>query len=138
MELNDRLEQAMDAAQQAWWEMDLPSGEIRFSINKTRLLGYDKKDFTHYSHFTDLVDPADYKPMMKAMTDHIRGDKPVYETMYRIQAKNGEWFTFYDRGKITKREGDKITLSGVVSNVSPLGDYAYTIASNIKSIQNEE
>lgn len=138
MNKEQRLLDAMDAAQVAWWEMDLPSGAVRFGRTKTDILGYDHEDFTHYSHFTDLVDPADYKPMMQAMQQHLTGEKPVYETMYRIKSKDGKWFTFYDRGRITRKEGDLITLSGIVSNVTPLGDYVYSVATNYQSIKDEE
>lgn len=29
----------------AWWQMELPSGEVIFSDNKTRMLGYEEGRF---------------------------------------------------------------------------------------------
>jgi PAS domain-containing protein len=36
---------------------------------------------------------------MKAMTSHLRGQVNVYEAEYRIQAKDGTYRWYYDRGK---------------------------------------
>lgn len=116
-----RLNDAMDAANMAWWEMELPSGAVFFAENKTRMLGYNKKNFFHYSSFTDLLHPDDYDGAMKAMMDHIEGKKDIYETKYRIKTKSGDYRTFYDRGKIVQRKGENIRIAGMVLDVTNIG-----------------
>lgn len=127
-----RFEEAMEAAQIAWWEMKLPSGDIRFGANKATMLGYDPKDFTHYKHFTELVDPADYENMMQDMRDHMEGKKNVYETMYRIKCADGTQKQFYDRGKIVDKDGDDIVIRGFVVNVNNIQEYAYSITQPLR------
>lgn len=39
---------------------------------------------------------------MNAMRAHLSGEKEVYEVEYRIQALDGSYKWFYDRGKITQ------------------------------------
>lgn len=113
-----RLETALEAGGIAWWEMEMPSGVVFFSDNKTNMIGRRAGDFTHYTHFTELVHPDDYDAMMKAMTDHLEGRQPYYETRYRIKHKDGHYVTFYDRGKIVYKDEKVIKVAGIVINMS--------------------
>lgn len=114
----DMLETALEASGLAWWWMELPSGAIFFSPNKTRMIGREKQDFFHYTHFTDLVHPDDKAPMMQDMMDHISGKEKFYETSYRIKAKSGEYRHFYDKGRIVAQKGNNITVAGVVFDIT--------------------
>ena len=84
-EYHDRLEATMLAGNLAWWRLNLLTGAVVFNENKTKLLGYEAKDFTRYTHFTAFVHPDDYNPMMQAMHDYIDGKVPAYRTEYRIR-----------------------------------------------------
>lgn len=116
----ERLEDTMVAAGMAWWELEFPSGALSFSKNKTDMLGYDSKDFVHFSHFTDLIHPDDIDKTMKAMTDHYTGKAPCYETKYRIKASDGSYKTFYDKGSIVERNGESFIVAGIVVDISTL------------------
>jgi PAS domain S-box-containing protein len=115
----DRLEDAMHAADIAWWEIEFPSGTVFFSENKTKMLGYTYENFFHYSHFTDLVHPEDLPAAMTSMTNLITGKSDVYETTYRILAKDGSYKTFYDKGRIVSQIDDEFVVSGIVMEVQP-------------------
>lgn len=115
------LEDAIQAGGMAWWLMELPSGAVFFSPNKIKLLGYNEKDvksFVHYTNFTDLVHPEDQEKCMQAMRDHIEGRAEMYETKYRIKAKDGSYKTLYDRGKIVGRKGEELAIAGIVLDIS--------------------
>lgn len=113
-----RIEYALAAADVAWWEMEMPSGAIFFSSKKTEMLGYEKAEFFHYSHFTSLLHPDDYDETMRVMADHMAGKRSDYETIYRIKAKDGQYLTFYDKGKIVKKDGDEMKIVGIVMKVT--------------------
>lgn len=113
----EQIEAAMEAAGMAWWSLEFPSGALKFSRYKTDTLGYDAKDFVHFTHFTDLIHPNDKDAAMRAMTDHYTGKSKIYEVMYRIKASNGKYKKFHDKGKIVERLGDAFTVAGVVSEV---------------------
>ncbi|HEX8390671.1 MAG TPA: PAS domain-containing protein, partial [Candidatus Saccharimonadales bacterium] len=85
----EHIEGALQAADMAWWSLEFPSGALRFSRYKTDVLGYEAKDFIHFTHFTDLIHPDDKAAAMKAMTDHYTGKNELYETTYRIRASDG-------------------------------------------------
>ncbi len=115
----NRLEKAMEAGNLAWWEMELPSGEVRFNDRKAKMLGYSPEKFEHYSDFTDLVHPEDYERAMKAMRDHLEGKTPRYEVEYRIKKNNGEYKWFRDVGAISedKEDSEYKKVTGIVIDI---------------------
>lgn len=113
----EHIEGALTAADMAWWSLEFPSGALRFSRHKTDMLGYDAKDFIHFTNFTDLIHPDDKDLAMKAMSDHYTGKAKVYETTYRIKDSSGTYQTFHDKGKIVERHGDTFIVAGIVSRV---------------------
>lgn len=118
-----KLEMAMEASGMAWWWMELPTGAVFFSPNKTRMIGRNEADFIHYRNFTDIVHPDDYEQMMQDMRDHLEGRKDIYRTTYRIQAADGSWKRFLDQGKIVGRGKDgEISLAGTVIDVTDIAD----------------
>lgn len=110
-----------------WWQMELPSGNVFFGDTKSKMLGYSESDFSHYSDFTQIVHPDDYEKTMQEMRDHLEGKKDLYEVLYRIQHKNGDYLQFYDCGKIINREGEKTTLMGFVVKIEKEEDLQETI-----------
>lgn len=113
-----RFEDAMLAGGMAWWEIEFPSGAVFFSENKTRMLGFEKQDFIHYSSFTDLVHPEDYEAAMQAMRDHIEGRAETYDTAYRIKCADGSYRKFKDIGKIVQRKGKEFSVAGIVIDIT--------------------
>jgi len=117
-QLNNRLETSLKAGNMAWWEMYLPSGEVKFNENKALMLGYEPEKFKTYQDFTNIVHPDDYQTSMDAMQYHIDGKKTIYECEYRIKNKNGEYIWFYDIGKIVSNEKGNIKVTGIVIKIN--------------------
>ncbi len=113
----ERLENAMRTGNLAWWEMDLPSGEVQFNDRKAKMLGYSPEIFEHYTDFTDLLHPEDHDKAMQAMRDHLEGRKESYEVEYRIEKKDGDYKWFRDIGAITEEEGEHKKVTGVVIDI---------------------
>ncbi len=114
----EHVEDALVAADMAWWELEFPSGALRFSKHKTDMLGYDKEEFVHFTHFTDLIHPEDYDASMKAMTDHYEGRAEYYEVTYRIKAKDASYITFHDKGKVVERNDQGFIVAGIVQKIA--------------------
>ncbi len=117
-QLNQRLETSLAAGNMAWWEMYLPSGKTLFSENKTKMLGFDAADFSHYHDFMNLVHPDDYEPTMQAMRQYFLGEKDIYQCEYRIRNKDNEYLWYYDIGQIVEKNNNETKLTGIVLNVS--------------------
>lgn len=116
--LNTKLESSMIAGDMAWWQVEIPSGEVTFNHNKTKMLGFDAENFNHYSHFMELVHPDDYEPTIQAFRDLISGKKNIYHCEYRIKNNEGYYLWFEDFGVITKKDKNEFTINGVVINIT--------------------
>lgn len=113
----EKFNEAVLKGEATWWQMDLPSGEVIFGEQKAEMLGLPEEHFKTYHQFTELLHPEDFESTMQIMKDHIEGKAPAYETTYRIKRSDGSYIVYFDYGKVTKREGDKITLIGFVMKV---------------------
>ena len=114
------LELAMSAAKMAWWQMDIPTGNISFEKRKAEMLGFPPEQFKHYKDFMALVHPEDSERAMNAMRGHLAGSMDKYEVEYRISTKSGEYKWFYDIGAVTKRDasGTPLKVAGLVINIT--------------------
>ncbi len=117
---NSRLEFALQAANMAWWEMDIPTGNITFDKKKVEMLGYLPEKFSHYKDFMDLVHPDDREKAMNSMRGHFAGVLDKYDVEYRILNKSGDYIYFNDIGAIVKRDldGKPLKITGLVLNIT--------------------
>lgn len=105
------------------WFWDLTTNEVTFNPLKAEAIGYMKEDLPEkvsFQFFTDKLHPNDKENVMQLMRDHLAGEIPVWEVKYRIQAKDGSWKVYQDRGKITERneKGEPLFLTGIVFDVT--------------------
>jgi len=117
---NTRLELALKAANMAWWEMDLPTGNVIFEKRKAEMLDFPPEKFKRYTDFSALVHPDDQERTIDAMRAHLSGSVDKYEVEYRIKSASEEYRWFYDIGSVTKRDsqGKPLTVAGLVLNIS--------------------
>lgn len=105
------------------WYWNIKTNKVTFNQLKVTALGYDKSEIpghVTYEFFTDKLHPDDYENTMNVMLDHIRGKTNVYEVEYRIQAKDGKYKWYYDRGKITQydEKGKPLLVAGIVFDIT--------------------
>lgn len=121
--INTNFEIFDEAVQQkeiAWWQMNLPSGDVTFGAAKNEMLGYPANKFKTYHDFTKLVHPDDYEPMMQAMRALLEGSAQAYETTYRMKTVSGEYITFFDFGKIINKADGRTTVIGFVIKIKSI------------------
>lgn len=118
--LYQRINAGLKAGNLSWWEMEMPSGNIKFDDRKAEMLGYSPDEFNHYEDFMCLVHRDDYDATMQAMRNHIKGETDIYEVAYRIKEKSGQYRWFKDFGNITERDADKGTLKiiGIIQDIT--------------------
>ncbi|PTQ85997.1 PAS domain S-box-containing protein/diguanylate cyclase (GGDEF)-like protein [Trichococcus patagoniensis] len=106
------------------WFWDYPKNMVTFNPLKASALGYSHDEIpaeTGFEFFTEKLHPEDYAAVMDEMRAHLKGLVPVWEVKYRIQAKDGSWKVFYDRGKVTQWSDDHKPLF-LVGNVFDVTD----------------
>ncbi|GEK90499.1 sensor domain-containing diguanylate cyclase [Alkalibacterium kapii] len=123
------LQEQQDSLEFSWignlghWFWDFKENKVSFNPKKAEALGFKKEDlpeFVDFQFFTNRLHPEDYEHVMKVMKDHLSGKIPVWEVKYRIQAKDGSYKTYYDRGTVTQRSisGEPLFLSGIVFDIT--------------------
>lgn len=123
------------------WYWDVKTNTVTFNPIKVTTLGYDITEIpspTTFQFFTEKLHPEDYEVAMNAMRAHLYGKNPVYEVEYRIQAKDGSYRWFYDRGTITQRtpEGKPLLLAGIVFDVTSTKELQQNLELANKSLTN--
>ena len=124
------------------WYLNFTTGHVVFNPLKIQAIGYTRDelpDSVHYNFFTDKVHPDDHEPMMQAMRDAMTGKSPVYECEYRIQAKDGSWKWFYDRGKVTQRDnqGAPVLAAGIVFDITDKKQREQELTSELNQAQEQ-
>lgn len=110
------------------WYWDYTHNKVTFTPLKVQVLGYHMDELdeeVNYQFFTSRLHPDDYEPVMDNMIKHLKGLSPAYEVEYRIQAKDGSYKWFYDRGVVTQRDasGKPLFLTGIVFDISEKKKY---------------
>lgn len=124
-----KLQQDQDSLEFSWignlghWFWDFKENKVTFNPKKAEALGFNKEELPEhvdFQFFTDRLHPEDYDFVMQIMRDHLAGKIPVWEVKYRIQAKDGSYKTYYDRGTVTQRSesGEPLFLAGIVFDIT--------------------
>ena len=124
------------------WYLNLKTGKIVFNPLKVTALGYRSDELPEqisYSFFTDKLHPNDYAVVMAAMRQNMEGKADVYECEYRIQARDGSWKWFYDRGKVTQRDaaGKAEFAAGIVFDITEKKERALQLEHENKLLEAE-
>jgi PAS domain S-box-containing protein len=115
------LELAMEAAGQAMWERDLPSGDMRFAGAWLQILGFDPNDRVKtLADWFALVAPEDMGRVERTLEAHLQGKTRVYECEYRMRHADGRWTWVASRGRVVERgpDGAARRMIGVMRDVT--------------------
>lgn len=105
------------------WYWNIKTNKVTFNPLKVTTLGYEISEIPEnvtYQFFTDKLHPDDYEKTMDIMLSHLCGKTHVYEVEYRIQARDGKYKWYYDRGRITQYDdnGKPMLLAGIVFDIT--------------------
>lgn len=123
------------------WYWNIKTNTVTFNLLKATALGYTESEIPSpvtYQFFTDKLHPEDYQKTMDAMLAHLYGNAPVYEVEYRIQAKDGTYKWYYDRGKITQTDelGKPVFLAGIVFDITRSKEQQIELEEKNRILQN--
>jgi signal transduction histidine kinase len=117
------LELALEGAQGAKWDWDVPTNNLILNPTWYTRLGYVYNEFPqNMEGYKKTVHPDDLSRVMKALEDHLSGKTVFYECRYRMITKTGGFQWVIDRGTVTKRapNGDPLRVTGVNINITPI------------------
>lgn len=111
---------ALDSTIDAVWDLDCNAGTVVFSKNWEQMLGFAKGDLKNdLSEWEKRVHPDDLKDVKERIKACLVGKAPVYESVQRIRAKNGDYVWIKDGGIVVARDGNGKALRfiGTMKNI---------------------
>lgn len=137
MEDRTRLAAILDASHAGTWEWNMQTGEMRFNEQWASILGYALEDLDLLSasvwrdmpsddgHIIGgaqrrLTHPDDLPQMDERLRQHLRGERPLFESEARLHHKDGHWLWGSLRGRVISwtEDGAPLWIYGTLVDVS--------------------
>jgi PAS domain S-box-containing protein len=105
------------------WELDLPTGAIRWHGDFTARLNLDHRCEGHGQSlpWSSYVHPEDAAEASRRFSDHLCGKAGHYEAEYRLRDREGRWRWLFERGRVVERasDGSALRVVGVCLDIDP-------------------
>lgn len=115
-----RLQLALDAANDGLFDWDLASGEIYLSPRWEKMLGYSPTELPAKSAtLRRLMHPEDAAPTFRVLRQHIGGEHKSFEAEYRMRSKDGDWVWILGRAKaVDWSDGHAVRVVGTHTDIT--------------------
>jgi len=101
-----RLRLALAATAAGLWDRNLSTGEVFFSAEWKRQLGYREEELAnHWQTWEERLHPDDRQMVLKATADFVQRRAASYELDYRLRHRDGSYRWIHSRGALLG--GDK-------------------------------
>ena len=95
---------ALEGAQEAVWDYDVPSGRLQCSPTWYTMLGYKDGDLEPtITQWEALLHPDDRVPALNMLSAHFRGETDFYDFEYRLRCSDGSYKWIHSRGKLMEK-----------------------------------
>jgi PAS domain S-box-containing protein len=109
--IEQRLQIALEAANEGLWDWDLPSGRTYLSPSYYAMLGFRPGDFpATYSGWSSLFHPDDYDEMIGHLAGAAEGGPDRFEAELRLRHRNGGWRWIHTYGIIVARDDQGLPI----------------------------
>ncbi|MBU1231140.1 MAG: PAS domain S-box protein [Proteobacteria bacterium] len=119
-ESRERLQLALDAANDGLWDWRLDTGEAYFSPRYYTMLGYEPGEFpANFESFSKLLHPDDREAITKSIAGSLRDDETnAFEI--RMRTRSGEWKWILTRSRVVDRDasGAPTRLAGTHTDIT--------------------
>lgn len=115
-----RLKLALSIAKQAWFELDVRSGNLIVSPEYAPLIGYKSGNFeTSVQNWLAHIHPDDVEMVKLRLQECLENDRPV-SAEYRRQHRSGSWIWFRTIAEIIERDigGSPLRMIGIQMDIT--------------------
>ncbi len=120
-EAEERWQFALECAGHGVWDRNLLTGQVFFSPQWKRMLGYaDDEIANRFEEWESRLHPDDRAATLAALEKHIAGETPTYAAVFRMRYRNGDWRWILARGKVVERDpaGKPLRLIGTQTDIT--------------------
>lgn len=111
----ERLQLALDSANDGLFDLDLTGGHGYFSPQWHRMLGYAPEELPGgFATWRGLTHPEDLDRLVQVIGDYQTGRTQTHALELRLRTKSGGWCWVLSRGRLTVRPGGdgRLRLAG--------------------------
>lgn len=102
---------ALEGAGDGVWEYNFQTGEVYFSKQYKKMLGYEENEFPNESsEWLSRIHPDDLAIIQKTDEEYASGKISSHHREYRIQHKSGHYLWILDRGMMVSATEDEKPL----------------------------
>ncbi|MEQ8675509.1 MAG: PAS domain-containing protein [Aggregatilineales bacterium] len=106
----ERLQLALDAAEDGIWDWNMLTGEVYYSPRWVEMLGFTTDEVADdFSTWEDLLHPEDADRVQAALMAHFNRNVP-YDVEHRLRTKRGDWKWIRATGKVVRRDDNNTPL----------------------------
>jgi len=120
-ESEQRLNLAMEAANEGIWDLNLQNGTLLCTPRCYAILGYAPHDIEPSSRaWLDLIHPEERRSVLVNFNRHLKGLTAQVDCEFRICTKAGGWLWVMSRGRVMDRteDGRPARLLGTIIDVN--------------------
>ena len=117
----ERLALAIRNSGMGLWEWELVTEEITVDGTWRAALGFEDDEIDgDFSHWLTRIDPLDVERFPVVLREHLRGNVPYFELLFRSTAKAGNTVWFQARGRAFERgpDGRWLRMIGTYEDVT--------------------
>lgn len=121
----ERLQFALEATHQGAWDWNLKTNEVVFSSSYKKLYGFGDNELKNdVSEWLTRIHPDDQSKMMVSVKEHLQSPDPIYDSRYRIRAKDGSYRWVLAKGRLIREEesGEPIRMIGTHTDITDVVD----------------
>ena len=118
-----RLQFALEGAQDGLWDWDLVTGKTYFSPRYYTMLGYEPGEFPGTSEaWKTLLHPEDREEVLRTIAERLVTGESQHRVTFRARHKDGSWRWILGRGVVVRRdeEGNPLRMVGTNSDITEL------------------
>ncbi len=115
-----RMALALSGAELGFWDWHIPSGQVIFSDRWVNMLGYTVSELkANRCAWLELVHPDDSAIAADSLEAYLRGEKPTYQSEYRMWHKDNYWLWVHNIGQVLERDiaGHPLRAVGIHQNI---------------------
>ncbi len=105
-ESEEQLKMALLGAKLGMWDWNIENNTIKVNDLFVEMLGYTLNDFVGgiltFDDWKKMLHQEDFNKAIQLFNEHVEKKTELYEAVFRMKHKNGDWKWILARGKVAK------------------------------------
>ena len=121
LDSEQRFQYVLEATRDGVWDWMIDTGDVYFSPQWLRLLGYEPGEVPpRVEFFYSVTHPDEADRIRFLVNEHLAGRTEDKQDEVRLRTKSGEYRWFFDRGRVVARDADgrPLRMVGTITDIT--------------------